>query len=412
MKQLIPKFFQENKIENENQKFELLNFYKRIGFKNFNKYKSYFKFLIRNNYRGRIENAINYKDKINKSISHFLKENYVYLFGEEEGAKIYSKRAKQRGCRIENYIEKYGEEEGRKLFQEKACNSKKGQATKEWYIKKYGGEEGLIIWNDIKKNWKDSFKKSLPNHKSKTHTLIDCINRYGEEEGTLKYLKKCENQSYRFSKNYYLEKYGKDEGLKEWIKYKERQDHCSPKAFIKKYGETDGIYRYNLYSEKQKSGFRTRIEDFILKYGKDEGGKRWESWKFNSVNNKENSSGYSKISQKMFWEIYERLELVGFKNLDKEIKFYELGGEQIFKINSEGFTIIFVDFKIKNCIIEFQGDYWHRTENSKLKDERRKLYLESKGYNVLFVYEKEYTKNKIETLEKCITFIKENYKND
>jgi len=36
----------------------------------------------------------------------------------------------------------------------------------------------------------------------------------------------------------------------------------------------------------------------------------------------------------------------------------------------------------------------------------------TKRYYVLFVYEKEYKKNKIETLENCINFIKNNYKND
>ncbi|GEM_PF-3089983 len=412
MQTLVPKFFRDTEILNNEQKNELLIFYNNFGFKIFNKYKSYFNFLLKLDYKKTFKEAIDYKNFGNKKASNFYKEDYIFLFGKEKGTELYLKRAKQRGCRIENYIEKYGDDEGRKLFQEKACNSKKGQATKEWYIEKYGEEKGLKIWNNIKKNWKDSFKKSLHNHKSKTHTLTDCINRHGEEEGTKKYLEKCKNQSYRFSKNYYIEKYGKDVGLKEWVRYKEKQDHCSPKAFIKKYGEIDGSYRYKLYSEKQKLGFKTRIEDFILKYGNDEGIKRWESWKFNCTNNKENSSGYSKISQKMFWEIYERLESFGFKNLDNEIKFYELSGEQIFKINSEGFTIIFVDFKIKNCIIEFQGDYWHKGENSNLKDEKRKLYLESKGYNVLFVYEKEYKKNKIETLENCINFIKNNYKND
>ena len=48
------------------------------------------------------------------------------MFGKEKGTKLYLKRAKQRGCRIENYIEKYGDDEGRKLFQKKAEDRWKG----------------------------------------------------------------------------------------------------------------------------------------------------------------------------------------------------------------------------------------------------------------------------------------------
>lgn len=96
---------------------------------------------------------------------------------------------------------------------------------------------------------------------------------------------------------------------------------------------------------------------------------------------------------------------------------------QFYKENK--YSCFFVDFKIGNKIIEFYGDYWHgnpilyepddivgsKYKHSKVKDiwEKDKNRIESiikNGYDILIIWEDEYKKNKEETKNKCIKWIK------
>ena len=70
---------------------------------------------------------------------------------------------------------------------------------------------------------------------------------------------------------------------------------------------------------------------------------------------------YSKISQELFWSIYDQLP----QNLKEKCYFAELNKEFGTKINFKGYFYDFVISNIKFCI-EFNGDYWHR--NPKLFD--------------------------------------------
>jgi very-short-patch-repair endonuclease len=113
------------------------------------------------------------------------------------------------------------------------------------------------------------------------------------------------------------------------------------------------------------------------------------------------NQGYSKISQKIFWMIYEKLT-----QLEKEnTHFKELNNEWYVK-NTNNFY--FVDFKCGNKIIEFDGIYWHR--NSKEKDEIRNTVYKNLGYQILIISENDLIdkKSKIsdELINKCIKFLK------
>lgn len=83
------------------------------------------------------------------------------------------------------------------------------------------------------------------------------------------------------------------------------------------------------------------------------------------------------------------------------------------------------DFKYKNILIEFNGDYWHcnpliyeasffNKTNKKyareiwLKDNKKYQLAKSKGYNIYIVWENEYSSDKTQTIQKCIDFINEN----
>lgn len=65
--------------------------------------------------------------------------------------------------------------------------------------------------------------------------------------------------------------------------------------------------------------------------------------------------------------------------------------------------IIRPDFKCGKCVIEYDGEHWHNEE----LDVQRDTLLESKGYNILRITDKEYQQNEKECITKCIEFINE-----
>ena len=69
-------------------------------------------------------------------------------------------------------------------------------------------------------------------------------------------------------------------------------------------------------------------------------------------------------------------------------------------------TIINIDFMYGDKVIEFDGDYWHSTENQKEKDRLRDEYLISNGYQVLRIKESEYKKDKEKIINECLLFLK------
>jgi len=132
---------------------------------------------------------------------------------------------------------------------------------------------------------------------------------------------------------------------------------------------------------------------------------------------------YSKVSQKMFWELYNNLSLT-LKNL---VYFHELNREyKVFFSNGKyallDFSIISNDMKIA---IEFHGDYWHMNpityESTDIneyttitasktweKDYNRIKLIEDQNFKVLVIWEYEYSKNKKIILDRCFNFINEN----
>ena len=69
-------------------------------------------------------------------------------------------------------------------------------------------------------------------------------------------------------------------------------------------------------------------------------------------------------------------------------------------------TIINVDFKLGNKIIEFDGDYWHSKPQQKEIDNRRDDFLVKKGYIVKRVTEGDYRSKKEIIINECLNFLK------
>lgn len=170
------------------------------------------------------------------------------------------------------------------------------------------------------------------------------------------------------------------------LKLKDRQLTFSKEICIEKYGDAEGLKRWNDRQEK------------------------WlNSYKF---------SNFSKISQDLFWKIYEKLsndykedKSIFFATLDKS-KMLDISGrnhELRLKLSNK---LILPDFIIleNKKIIEFDGSYWHNnkmqnTQSNKGRAlERDNLIVES-GYEVLHISESNYYSNPDKEINKCINFI-------
>ena len=109
---------------------------------------------------------------------------------------------------------------------------------------------------------------------------------------------------------------------------------------------------------------------------------------------------YSKISQDLFWKIYNKLD-----NNDG-VYFHDLNQEYVMRIPDKyqhKNTVMMFDFKQNMKIIEYNGNYWH----SKPDDEIRYSILRDIGYDVLIINSDEYNRNRKpqNIIKKCVKFL-------
>ena len=175
-----------------------------------------------------------------------------------------------------------------------------------------------------------------------------------------------------FSLEKCIEKYGKEEGYKKW---KERQD---------KWQETLN----NLPEEEKKRINKAKSNGLLL------------------------SKGYSNVSQKLFWKLYEYIKNdynnIYFATLDKKLKiFTEKNNEYLVEKNNGGWY--FLDFYIQdnNKVIEFDDDYWHSEARGNVeRDNQREQELINMGFIIKRVKERDYNENPEKVIQECIEFIK------
>jgi hypothetical protein len=330
--------------------------------------------------------------------------------------------------KLKLFQNKYGEEEGKKKYDEyiskqKLSQSVKGRKTLEWYINKYGEKEG-----------KKRYDKKILNITKGTkgiNTLEWYTNKYGEEKGKKKYDEKNLKISDkgRTSLEWYTNKYDEEEGKKKYDEYISKQRFSqSLKGYIHKHGKEKGTLLWTKRCEDIRK--RNTLQGYVNKYGEEEGKKRFDErqkkWQ-NTLNSKSlkeierinrakicnviNSNGYSKISQKLFWVLYNEI-----KDFFNEIYFATLNSNKIIDnsgFNHEKFLMlndrnVFPDFFIKdvNKIIEFDGDYWHNEARGNIKrDNERDESLINAGYEVLHIKENLFKNDCDYVIKKCLRFI-------
>lgn len=80
---------------------------------------------------------------------------------------------------------------------------------------------------------------------------------------------------YTRSKENFIKKYGEEEGIKRWETFRSKLAFSNTLEFhTKKYGEEEGIRKYEEYSKLRSS----TKENFIRRYGENDGFKKWNSY--------------------------------------------------------------------------------------------------------------------------------------
>ncbi len=316
-------------------------------------------------------NLCNNSECIKKSFSSHTIEGFMYrnLCSREEAEILFNiENTRQLSERIKTQ-EKLRKEDP--LWDKKRCRN-----CIEFWIEKGYDEESAKV--KVLKSKKDFFKKAAETIKS------------NPEKYASKFPTKIE---------YYLKRgYTEEEAKKEISKI---QNRFSLEKCIEKYGEELGLEKWTERQNKWLKTLDDKSEEEKIK-----------------INEKKlfNNSGYSKISQELFWRIYDH-----FQNND--IRFEELNSEIIRydKENKKHYKYDYVDFTTKKCI-EFNGDYWHcnpmkynedykhpimKVEAKKIweKDFLKNKWMSDRGYQVLTIWESEYRKNTEQILKKCIEFI-------
>lgn len=181
---------------------------------------------------------------------------------------------------------------------------------------------------------------------------------------------------------------------------------------IKKYGLSLGKIKYNDFVKRMKY-----TNSFQYYLDKCEGDIKTAETLFSKKNGFKNKR-YSKISQELFWEIYNQLnqkEHVYFGELNREFGSYDTNHKRYYWYD-------FVDTINKKCI-EFNGIYFHAkpdiyldiinecNNSNKIQvikdiwnyDKEKINWIESLGYNVKNIWEDEYKHDKVNVINNCLT---------
>ena len=223
------------------------------------------------------------------------------------------------------------------------------------------------------------------NH-SRATTLKNMIKRYGEEEGTRIFNEYRETQKYKKSKQRYIDEFGEEQGLKIFKEINKKKVH-NLENFQRRYGEEEGLRRYRSYVERHQKEF-------------------------------------SNIASSLFAQIESLInnDRVSFLYLPKNSELLLENKSRFYKYD---FCIPELKF-----IIEFNGDVFHgnpqlfnesdcpnpydKTLTAKrmwLNDKEKKDLAESKGFDVMVIWERDYGNDPKTTVNNIVRTIREKLKN-
>ena len=331
---------------------------------------------------------------------------------------------------VKKRLDKFEEIHG---IRNKGWTEESQNKIKQTNLKKYGCEnpfqnediKNKIKQTNIKKYGVDHVMKHVDFQKKSTETrirkygsdmLMGCVPRDKYEEACLeRYGVKHFFQSTQGKSDLdsLIDTYGKERGN---ILYNDlsKKKAITLENMIKKYGEDDGVERYN----KWKSEVVNTLDNMIKRHGETDGlirYKKYVSLITKSMSNRE-SKGVSNISLELFDSIVKELKISAI-----------YGNDEFFILNEnkkDDRTLFLYDFKYKNKIIEFNGDFWHGNPNIYSSDSVLDFYgnktivqdlwtrdlikieqAKQKGFDVLVVWEQDYRLDSDNQLNKCISFL-------
>jgi hypothetical protein len=259
-------------------------------------------------------------------------------------------------------------------------------------------------------------------------TLDNLKKKYGNAIGQIKWDEYRYKQAYTNSFEYKKEKFG---WTQEQFKEYNSSRAITLENMILKYGEDIGLSKWEEYCDKQKF---TKSKTYLLeKYGAKEGNK-----KYIEINRKKSEPHDPKVlSKKLSISLDEAVMLICNRGTYKytsllEQEFIKSLETQIGSLDhsslknpfgkwchSLGRYVVY-DIKHKDCIIEFNGDYWHANPNyyketDKIrgtfakdiwKFELEKINLvKNAGYRVMIIWESEFLYDKNETIRRVKKWI-------
>lgn len=271
-------------------------------------------------------------------------------------------------------------------------------------------------------------------NKSKGVTLDRLMKKYGTDEGTRRFDEYRNKQAYTntfeykrdkhgwtkeefdeynasraVTKDNLIKRHGEKKGLEKWEAYRETQRFagCKLEYFVEKYGEEAGTEIYNSVNKRKSQSY----DNFVARYG-DLADEKFDEY----IRNRSKSTYSSDIANKLFEYIDTRIN-------NESTYFSTKTGE--FGMNDvENNSYYFFDYtcSTKKRIIEFYGDYWHMNpmkfnkeephptsgilaEEIWKRDEKKKEFAESRGFEVLIVWEYELNKDWDVVVERCVNFM-------
>jgi len=265
--------------------------------------------------------------------------------------------------------------------------AKKTAITLENLTKKYGKLDGVTRWNEYKQkqaysnsfvykkkkhNWTKKKWKDFNN--SRAITIENLIKKYGEEQGLINWNNYCDKQRVTKSKEYVVNKYG----IEKW-------NHICK---LKKQ-----VHDPHWISNNE----RITIDEAIAKIAARRG------------------TAYTSKIELEFISMLEK-----YQALDHTTKKNPFG-----KWDHLNNRYVIYDIKHKNCIIEFNGDYWHanptiynkndiiRTKSAAEiweRDRHKLSIVESIGLSTYVIWESDFIKNKQATINKVVKWIQNTLK--
>lgn len=274
-----------------------------------------------------------------------------------------------------------------------------------------------------------------------TYEYFRYFKGFGEDESK-KLVDEWKDKNLKRTKKRYVEKFGKEEGLKRWNEYRRKQSISNSFEYkrdkygwtkeefekfnksravtednmIKKYGAMEGKKKWVSYIERQR--FTCTIEYFIEEYGEELGTKKYNEFCYirDNVIKQKRLGLRSKVSEELF------------SIIDSLTDDYCFWGDNEFKFIKKTGGCFHVDFFNQRTgkVIEFFGDVFHanpklyKDENEVLffgksvrevreKDKRRIKMLSEYDIvsDVHIVWEREYRRNKAQVISYCMEFINE-----